>query len=399
MFTIFLILIAIMVLISWRNYRMLSRWFPSYRARMVRYVYVFFTLVTAVVIAYGGQLRPPFVPKEDVLFHILVYGALAWVFGQIILYPVQPLIYVAHRLIKGKQTPQIPQTPSSDPTMTRREFCHGALSVVPLFTFGISGGGVYGAQNDMTVQRHHLVMPELSPNLEGFKIGQVSDIHMGPYFDMERLDTVIRLLAREKPDLLAITGDFADDLALLRPAIDRFNELQPSIPHGIYFCMGNHDYFHNAELVRSELNKSRIALLDNSSRLIMPGEHPFYLMGVDFPWQNLALRNLSISEHRRRKYLAEASRDVPPDAFRVLIGHYPDVLFDGFAERIPLTLAGHTHGGHIVINEKSPLSIYRYTRGLYEENGVYGYVSSGAGHWFPFRVGCPPEISMFTLKV
>jgi len=89
----------------------------------------------------------------------------------------------------------------------------------------------------------------------------------------------------------------------------------------------------------------------------------------------------------------------PSNAFTVMIAHHPDFLFDGFANKIPLTLAGHTHGGQVVIGgvPVSPLP-YRYMRGLYQENQGYGYVSSGAGHWIPFRFGCPPEISIFTLR-
>jgi uncharacterized protein len=396
-FTI-VILLAIITFVSWLNYRLLSRIFAPYRTRTVKYAYLFFTVATFLVMGYGWSRRPPLVVLEVEFFRLLVYGALAWAFGQIILLFFQPLLYVVHRLIKGKKAAETPEAEPSASTMTRREFFHGALAATPLIAFGISSQGIYGAQNDMTVQRYPLSMAELPPGLDGFKIAQVSDIHLGPYFDLARLDTVIQLLAQEKPDLVAITGDFADNLTLLRPAIDRFNDLQPSIPHGIYFCMGNHDYFRNAVLVRSELNNSRIVLLDNSSELIVPGERPFYLMGVDYPWADLALSGINVSDSKRRQGFAAAGRDVPPGAFTVLIGHHPDVLFDGFAAGIPLTLAGHTHGGQVVVGGKSLLSSYRYMRGLYRENGVYGYVSSGTGHWFPFRLGCPAEISVFMLK-
>jgi len=389
--------LAITAFISWLNYRLLSRLFGFYRTRMVKYTYLFFTIATTLVMGYGWGRRPPFVVPDAEAFRFFVYGALAWSFGQLILLGLQPVIFVVHRLLTGNKAADTPSPVSSASTMTRRQFFHGALAATPLIAFGISAKGIYGAQNDMIIQRYSLTMPELPPSLRGFKIGQVSDIHLGPYVDLARLDMVIQLLAQEKPDLVAITGDFADDLTLLKPAIDRFNDLQPSIRHGIYFCMGNHDYFRNAELVRSELNNSRIVLLDNSSKLIVPGQQPFYLMGVDYPWADLALSGINVSTSKRQQYFSAANQDVPLSAFKVLIGHHPDVLFDGFAAKIQLTLAGHTHGGQIVIAGKSLLSSYHYMRGLYRENGVYGYVSSGAGHWFPFRLGCPPEISVFTL--
>jgi len=167
------------------------------------------------------------VVPEIEAFQVLVYGALAWTFGQIILLGLQSGIYVVHRLLKGHRGAGTPEPSSVASAITRREFLHGALGVAPLIAFGISANGVYGAQTGMLVQRHTLIMTELPPDLQGFKIGQVSDVHLGPYFHLARLDTVIRLLEQEKPDLVAITGDFADDLTLLRPAIERFNDLYP----------------------------------------------------------------------------------------------------------------------------------------------------------------------------
>ncbi len=95
----------------------------------------------------------------------------------------------------------------------------------------------------------------------------------------------------------------------------------------IYFCMGNHDYFRNTELVRSELNNSRVVLLDNNSWLIVPGQQPFYLIGVDYPWADLSRSGINVSVGKRQQYFAAANRNVPLNAFKVLIGHHPDILF------------------------------------------------------------------------
>jgi len=392
-----LIVLTIITFVSWLNYRLLSRLFPFYRIRMVKYSWLLFAAETNLAIVYSLSRHPPFVVPEVEGFRFFVYGALIWLFGQLILLILQPLIYVAHRLLKSNRRADTPETSSSVSGMSRRNFLQRSLAATPLIAFGIGTKGIYEAQTAMVVRRHSLVMPELPHNLSGFKIGQVSDIHLGPYFDLAKLDTVLRLLAKEKPDLVVITGDFTDDLALLKPAIDKFDELQPSIPHGIYFCMGNHDYFHNARLVRAELDSSRIVLMDNIHKLIVPGPRPLYLIGVDYPWADFAHNGIKVDDNKRKQYFSAANQAVPQSAFKVLIGHHPDVLFDGFAARIPLTLAGHTHGGQVIIAGRSLLTPFHYMRGLYSEGGVYGYVSSGVGHWFPFRIGCPPEISVFTL--
>lgn len=392
-----LIILALITFLSWLNYRLLARLFYSYRTQLVKSVYLICSVITIVVIGYGWSRQPLFAVPDEKVYLYLVYGTVAWLLGQIILLVFQPFIYVAHRLIKGKGAVDIPQNASVSPGMTRRDFLHNTLAVTPLVAFGLSTRGIYEAQTEMVVERHSLVVPTLPADLNGFKIGQISDTHLGSYFDLEKLDTVINLLVQEKPDLVVITGDFVDDLKLLKPAIDRINELQGLIPHGIYFCYGNHEYFRNIELVRAELQKSKFMVLDNKNTLIVPGQRPFYLMGVDYPWGDASHKGINVSDSRRQQCFAAASQNIPPDAFKVLIAHHPDFLINGFADKIPLTLAGHTHGGQVVIRGKSIQSSYTYMNGLYQENGVYGYVSRGTGHWFPFRLGCPPEISIFTL--
>ena len=392
-----LITLAVIAFINWLNYRLLCRLFDVYRTQVVRCVYLIFSIITIVVIGYGWSTRTIFSIPNQNIYLCLFYSALVWLVGQIILLVFQPFIYVAHRLIKGNKEIKTQKENSVALAMTRRDFLHNTLAITPLVAFGFSTRGIYEAQFEMIVEHHSIVVPTLPSNLNGFKIGQISDTHLGTYFSLAKLDAVIKLLVQEKPDLVVITGDFVDDLDLLKPAIDRINELQPLIPHGIYFCFGNHEYYRNIELVRAELAKSRLIVLDNSNAIIVPGQQPFYLMGVDYPWANASQRGINISTNKRQEYFAAAGANIPPDAFKVLIAHHPDFLFDGFTAKIPLTLTGHTHGGQVAIWGKSLQSSYAYMRGLYQENGVYGYVSRGAGHWFPFRFGCPPEISIFTL--
>jgi len=393
-----IITLASILFISWLNYRLLSRLFHFYRTQVVKITYLIFSVITIIVIGYGWSTRPLFAVPNQEAYLFLVYGALAWLLGQILLLLFQPFIYVTHRLIKRNKGADIQEESSMPLAMTRRDFLHNALALTPLVAFGLSTRGIYEAQFEMNVERHLIVVPTLPPNLKGFKIGQISDTHLGPYFDLAKLKTVLTLLAQDKPDLIVITGDFVDDLNLLKPAIDMINELQPLIPHGIYFCYGNHEYFRNIELVRAELHKSRIQVLDNTNTLLVPGQRPLYLMGVNYPWATVSQRGINVSESKRQQYFAAANQNIPPDALKVLIAHHPDFLIDGFVAQIPLTLAGHTHGGQVTIMGQSLQSSYTYMRGLYQENGVYGYVSSGAGHWFPFRYGCPPEISIFTLQ-
>jgi predicted MPP superfamily phosphohydrolase len=105
---------------------------------------------------------------------------------------------------------------------------------------------------------------------------------------------------------------------------------------------------------------------------------------------------------RNRKYRAmigAALKNTPTDAATILLSHHSAAIDAAFANKIDLTLTGHTHGTQVGLFGR-PLykNAFKYIRGLYEYNGRYGYVSTGVSGWFPFRFGCPPEMAVFTLK-
>ncbi len=396
-FSFSVLLLIITVFIGWLNSRLLARLFPFWRARPVRYGYLLLTAAAVFVMVYFWPRRPSLMFPEGELYLFLVYISLGWLSSQLFLIVLQPLLYVAHRLAGGRKAVAA-DGGAAEPEMSRRAFLHKALAAVPLVAFGAGGQGVYGAQTDLAVVRHTLVMPDLPANLDGFKIGQLSDTHVGPFFDLARLDQVLGRLAAEKPDLVVMTGDFADDLQLLRPAAKALAAMGAAVPHGVYFCWGNHEYFRDPAFIKAVLEDAGIKILKNASDLIAPGTRPFYLLGADYPPTVGTQRTFKIAADQRAKFFAAANGKVPPGAFRVLIAHHPDFLNNAFDAGVPLTLAGHTHGGQVVIGGKPLLTTADYMRGLYSDKGAYGYVSSGVGHWFPFRFGCPPEVSVFTLR-
>jgi len=396
-FTSFTIM-AFIALISWLNFHLLERIFRFYNVWLVKYAYQALTAITVIVVGYGLTKHPSFAVPEYKLYQLFVYISIAWGIGQLLLLVFQPILYVTHRLLRGKKKAAIKNTDLSGHRLTRREFLHSTLAVAPLIAFGISSKGIYEAQSAITIQRYSLSMPNLSSDITGFKIAQISDTHIGPYFGLNKLEMVLTQLKQEQPDLVVITGDLVDDLNLLKSSLALIDAFQPLVPHGIYYCYGNHEYFHNIDFVRAEINKSRLIALNNESQLIIAGHKPLYIMGVDYPWADQARTGINVSATKRQQYFATALKNVPVDAIKLLIAHHPDFLYDSFQKQVDLTLAGHTHGGQFTLFGKSLISSYAYMRGLYRNNGVYGYVSSGTGHWFPFRFNCPPEIGVFTLQ-
>jgi len=387
------IVLGLTFLISCINYWLLSRWFFPGCGKKYGWLYVMMTGL--LVVFYAISWRPGFAPPAQDVFRYSAYFALVWLVGQLLLAIILPLIYGLHRLSSVKQAKRDQLTDGGGRQWTRREFLHSAVAVTPLLAFGLSTKGVYEAESSIAMMRYPLYYPDLPINLEGYKIAQVSDSHLGTYFGLEKLEQIVKLLDFEKPDFIVITGDFVDSISLLPAALVKMNELQSRTPDGIYFCWGNHEYYRGINEIRAELQKSRLIILENSGKIIVPGPRPLYLMGADYPFDGSVRYNAA----KRQSFFEAMEAAAPSNAFTIMIAHHPDFLFDGFANKIPLTLAGHTHGGQVVIGgvPVSPLP-YRYMRGLYQENQGYGYVSSGAGHWIPFRFGCPPEISIFTLR-
>ena len=105
-----------------------------------------------------------------------------------------------------------------------------------------------------------------------------------------------------------------------------------------------------------------------------------------------------------KEYTEEAYKNIPQGAISVLLAHHPDFIDRGAEQGAAAVLTGHTHGGQIgLLGVSIAPPLFKYMRGIYnvdsKGNGkTFGYVHSGNGSWFPFRLGCPPEIAVFTLK-
>lgn len=386
-------ILALVLCISWLNYHLSVRWIPQFRLRAVKYAFWLVTAAACVIIAYSWSTRimTGYILPE--WLRCAAYGAFAWIIAQAFSLVTLPVLYALRRLIAPDPQPQ--NEPEPEDVLSRRAFLQNSLIAIPAVAAGVSAFGVQSAVSSLVTLRHTLPLPGLPPELAGLKIVQISDTHIGTYFPLNMLDRLIEAVKRETPDIVVITGDLIDDLELLTPAMERLTALAPHVKHGLYYCWGNHEYFRNISLIFTALRQTPIKILDNAGYPVIPGKTPFYLLGVDYPWGNTP----AAQQEKRQEFMARTLQNVPADSFKVLLAHHPDFITDAFAAGIPLTLTGHTHGGQFVLFGKSLLPLrYAYMRGLYQQQNLYGYVNSGAGHWFPFRLGCPPEIAVFTLK-
>lgn len=241
----------------------------------------------------------------------------------------------------------------------------------------------------------------LPPELENFKVAQISDVHLGAYFSLERLEKLLQKIADSKPDLLAITGDIFDDRNLNLQAIKLVDSFCDKFKFGIWYCHGNHEHFRGISSIEAELHKTKIHWLVNQSENVTS---KLYMLGVDYPSTAPVMASGGRGEldekffQQKREFVEKALENVPYDAVCILLAHHPEFIDDGAEKNIALTLTGHTHGGQVGILGMSLLPVFKYTRGMIQNDNSFGYVHVGNGSWFPFRLGCSPEIAYFILK-
>lgn len=306
--------------------------------------------------------------------------------AMIVLLAALPIIVL--RAIGSRLGPPPAKDPA--PSMTRRQAVEGlgGLAVLGAGASVIGWGAVRG--------RHAFVTEEvvvrikgLPKVLDGYVIGQVSDIHVGNFVQERELAEGLDRLREVKADLIVVTGDLVDfDPSYIPMMVRAFAAL--TARDGVKTILGNHDYYTGAQKVTAALEAAGIDSLVNAGRLIRGGDGGgFALLGVDDatggraggPGPNLA-RALSM---------------VPDDVPRILLSHQP-MTVDYWAGKVALQLSGHTHGGQFNPGFRPADLFMRYVAGRYECGGTTLYVNRGFGVVGPpVRLGAPPEVTKIVL--
>ena len=278
--------------------------------------------------------------------------------------------------------------------LPRREFLGIAAAVIPpLFTVSLST--IAMAQlNNFRVRRFELPVPGLPRDLDGLTIAQVSDIHVGRFTSGPVLREMVRVTNELKADLVLLTGDLINDaLTDLPEGLDLVRSMYGR--HGLCMIEGNHDLIENGSEFRRIVRASGIPfLVDESTTLTIRG-CPVQLLGLRWEQSRVGKRDELITQS-----VHDLLTQRQPDAFQILMAHHPHA-FDAAANAgIPLVLAGHTHGGQLMLNDHIGFGpeMFRYWSGLYVRDRSQMIVSNGVGNWFPLRVNAPAEIVHITLR-
>ncbi len=225
---------------------------------------------------------------------------------------------------------------------------------------------------------------------EGLRVVQLSDLHLGPYVPLWMHRYWARVALRQRPDVIALTGDFITTGEGYLDEVEAFAR-SLSAPLGVFACMGNHDYFQTDEGVVEALRRGGVKLLRNEGELLSRAEASLWFAGVDDRWS-------------QRDDLEAALRGAPEGVPRVWLSHDPLGFTAALARGVELTLAGHTHGGQFGLPwpfERANLArlIGRYTAGLYVRGDCSLYVHRGNGiTGVPTRIGMWPEVAVLVLS-
>jgi predicted MPP superfamily phosphohydrolase len=257
-------------------------------------------------------------------------------------------------------------------------------------TMALGGGvaGFAGKDEPVRVREVDVTIPHLPRELDGLRILHLSDLHLGCTRDADDLEEFLASL-RQKPDLIALTGDIAERLEQLAPALALLSQVRAT--HGAFACLGNHEHFYDLDRVRRTFDTSGVQLLDDQSQRLRLGHARLAVLGVDDPFA---------MGHLDARIVTLAERERTAD-FRLLLSHRPRGFRAAAARNVDLTLSGHLHGGQVGAAKTSALDLAPrdwFPWGLYTEGQSRLYTTSGFGEWYPFRLGCPAEGALLTLR-
>jgi len=277
-------------------------------------------------------------------------------------------------------------TPPADPDRRQAlaRLFGGAAALVGI---GVSAAGVASALSQVSVQRVRVVLDRLGKSKVGYRIVQISDVHVGPTIGKDFVERIVARINQLEPDLVAITGDLVDgSVAELAEHVQPLARLVAK--DGVFFVTGNHEYYSGADDWIAHLRGLGVRVLRNE-HVSVGGDDGFDVAGID-----------DASSHGNghgpdlRKALA--GRDEARAC--VLLAHQPKGIELADALGVDLQLSGHTHGGQMIpwnflVRLQQP-----FVAGLHKLLRAQIYVSRGTGYWGPpMRVGAPAEITEIEL--
>ncbi len=317
---------------------------------------------------------------------LVMFGWMGLMFLTVVLLGVGDLGRLVHDLVARWLSDEMPASPERRLAVAR--VLGAGVAVV---AGGLGAIATHQGLTRLSVRRVRVGLPRLPARLDGLKLVQLSDIHIGPTILRDFMQRVVAATNALEPDVVVITGDLVDgSVAQLAEHVAPLARLRAR--YGVFFVTGNHEYYSGAEAWCAELRRLGITVLRNERVSIGEGEDSFDLAGID-----------DSSAHR---FGHGHGADLPKalsgrDAGRelVLLAHQPRAVFEAQRHGVGLMLSGHTHGGQMwpwnwFVRLQQPV-----VSGFETFGQTLVYVSNGTGYWGPpMRLGAPAEITEIELS-
>ncbi|TGM59438.1 metallophosphoesterase [Leptospira vanthielii] len=265
-----------------------------------------------------------------------------------------------------------------------------AFSTIVVAT-ALSSLGFLNAHVRLRYKRVSIPVKDLHPDLNGFKIVQISDVHIGATIKERFLKRVVKRINFQKPDAVVITGDLVDGpVATLKQHLKPLADIRSK--YGTFYVTGNHEYYSGVLSWLPEIQKLSVNILLNENQILNIGNAKLLMAGVT----DLAAGKIIKSHQTNPKRAMEGGEDCD---YKILLAHQPNSIYEANEVGFQLQISGHTHGGQFFPGNILIYFAQKFVSGLHKYKDSLIYVSRGTGYWGPpFRLGAPSEISILELQ-
>jgi predicted MPP superfamily phosphohydrolase len=279
-------------------------------------------------------------------------------------------------------------TPEFDPS--RRKLLRAASGAVLGAPVLAGGYGVFIERGNISACPVDLMIKGLPHDLDGLRLSQLTDIHLGPFLGAKELRRAVDIANEFRPHMALVTGDLVSERGdPLDQCLQELSRLRAS--DGVFGCLGNHEGYLGVEAyVAAQGRLTGFDVLRGRRRRLSFHKTHLYLTGIDY-------------QRMGGPYSVGAGVLTEAGCYNVLLSHNPDVFRVAVAQGYDLTISGHTHGGQVNLEILGrPLNVARlytpYIRGTYRQGDSLLYVSRGIGTVaIPLRLGAPPEVNLIRL--
>lgn len=341
--------------------------------------------------AYGWAPAPMIIETAGYVWYLAV---LPFVTLPVLVYMLAEGSYrFVRRWRERHRQPLVPPAPAG-PQLSRREVLSLGMALAPPALALLGTGAAHATVTGFRIRQEDLPLSGLPPEFDGLRVVHLSDTHVGRFTNGGTLDRMVEAINDLDPDIVAMTGDLINNtLKDLPEAMAMMGRLRAR--HGVYVCEGNHDLFEGREGFERGVREGGIPLLLNESATLEIAGRRLEILGLRWGAPGRG-RGALIAENMAA---LEQVRDHSAD-FSMLLAHHPHAFDIAADSGIPLTLAGHTHGGQLMLLPGFGIGnlMYKYCTGIYRVGAAALSVSNGAGNWMPLRINAPAEIVALTLR-